>query len=77
MIWFILKRIFSTIFAFLHITSSSTLEKDLELLILRQQLAILQRKLNTPIKHSRVEKLTLAVLTTKLKHLSHRSAHQL
>ncbi len=77
MIWFIIKHLFSTIFTLLHIRRSSSLEKDLELLILRQQLSILQRKLNSPIKPSRVEKMTLAVLTTKLKHLSHRSAHQL
>ncbi|MFC1936719.1 integrase core domain-containing protein [Chloroflexota bacterium] len=77
MAWFILKHIFSTIFAFLYIRRLSTLEKDLELLILRQQLSILQRKLNSPIKPSRVEKTTLAVLTIKLKQISRRSTHQL
>jgi hypothetical protein len=75
--WFILKHIFSTIFAFLHIGKLSTLENDLELLVLRQQLSILQRKLESPIRPSRVEKMTLAVLTTKLLRISHRSTHQL
>ena len=75
--WFILKHIFSTIFTFLHIRRLSTLEKDLELLVLRQQLSILQRKLNSPIRPSRIEKMTLAILTTKLKKISTRSTHQL
>ena len=77
MAWFILKHIFSTLFAILNIRSLSTLEKDLEILMLRQQLSILHRKLNSPIRPSRVEKMTLTVLTTKLKQISHRSAHQL
>ena len=54
MIWFILKHIFSTIFTFITICRQSHLEKDLEILILRQQLSILQRKLNSPIKPNRI-----------------------
>jgi hypothetical protein len=46
------------------------LEKDLEILVLRQQLSILQRKTNAPIKPNRVEKYTLSVLTVKLKTIS-------
>lgn len=46
--WFILKHIFSTIFNFFTIGRLSPLEKDLEILVLRQQLSILQRKLNSP-----------------------------
>ena len=63
--WFILKHIFSTIFTFITIGRLSHLEKDLEILLLRQQLSILQRKLNCRIRPSRVEKMTLAVLTTR------------
>jgi hypothetical protein len=75
--WFILKHIFSTIFTFITIGRLSNLEKDLEILILRQQLSILQRKLNHPIKPNRIEKMTLAVLTNKIKRMSHQSTNQL
>jgi putative transposase len=75
--WFILKHIFSTIFTFITIGRLSHLEKDLEILVLREQLSILQRKLNHPIRPSRVEKMTLAVLITKIMRTSHQSANQL
>jgi hypothetical protein len=75
--WFILKHIFSTILSIINITRLSNQEKDLEILILRQQLSILQRKHNSPIKPNRVEKITLAVLTARLKRTTHRSANQL
>ena len=75
--WFILKHIFSTIFSFINIRRLSDQEKYLEILVLRQQLAILQRKLNHPIRPNRVEKLTLAVLTTQLKRISQQSTDQL
>ena len=75
--WFILKHIFSTIFSFINIRRLSDQEKDLEILVLRQQLAILQRKLNHPIRPNRVEKLTLAVLTTQMKRISQQSTDQL
>lgn len=65
--WFILKHIFSTLLAIVNVRRLSDQEKDLEILVLRQQLSILQRKLNHPIKPSKIEKLTLAVLTTKFK----------
>src|SRR5215208_3937577 len=74
---FILKPIFSTILSIINITRLSNQEKDLEILILRQQLSILQRKHNSPIKLNRVEKITLAVLTARLKRITHRSANQL
>ena len=75
--WFILNHIFSTILSILDIIQLSNQEKDLEIMILRQQLSILQRKFNSPIKPNRVEKITLAVLTTRLKRITHRSANQL
>jgi len=75
--WFILKHIFSTILSIINITRLSNQGKDLEILILRQQLSILQRKHNSPIKPDRVEKITLAVLTARLKRTTHRSTNQL
>ena len=74
---FILKHIFATIFSFINIRRLPDQEKDLEILVLRQQLSILQRKLNHPIKPSKIEKLTLAILTNKLKRTTHQTANQL
>jgi putative transposase len=76
MVWFILEHIFSTIFNLISTGRLSNLEKDLEIIVLRNQLSILHRKLNYPIKPSRIEKMTPAVLTTKLKNLTHRPTHQ-
>jgi len=75
--WFILKHIFSTLLAILNVRRLSDQEKDLEILVLRQQLSILQRKLNHPIKPSKIEKLTLAVLTAKFKQTTRQTANQL
>jgi len=61
MVWFILKHVFSTIFNFITIGLITSMEKALEILRLRQQLSILQRKLNSPIKPKRAESLTLSV----------------
>ena len=55
--WFIFIHIFSTIFTFITLGRLSHLEKDLEILILRQQLNILQRKHNKPINANRSEKM--------------------
>ena len=52
-------------------------EKDLEILILRHQLDILDRKRAHPIKISKAEKLTLSVLTNKLITASSGTASQL
>jgi len=38
--WFILKQIFSTLLAILNVRRLSDQEKDLEILVLRQQLSI-------------------------------------
>ena len=58
---------FSTIFTFIAIGRQSDLEKDLEILILRKQLSILQRKLNHTLRPIRIEKMTLAVLANKIR----------
>lgn len=73
--WFILGHLFSSLLSIINLTHLSASEKDLEILILRHQLAILQRKLKHPVKPSRVEKLTLAVLTVKLKQFSRKSTN--
>ena len=77
MSWFILNHIFTTLFSFITIGRLSERDKDLEILVLRQQLSILQRKYKHPIRPSRIEKLTLGVLTNKLKWTTHQTANQL
>jgi len=77
MVWFIITFIFSAILDIITFSCQSTLEKDLEILVLRQQLTILQRKLSFPIRPNRVEKLTLSALTLKLKQITNRTTNQL
>jgi len=57
MVWFIITHIFSTLVAFVGIGRLSEREKDLEILILRHQLNILERKQKTPIKPNIAEKM--------------------
>ena len=73
MVWFIIKLIFSTILDIITIGHQPTLDNDLEILVHRQQISILQRKTDSPIKPSRVEKLTLSVLTEKLKKITNKA----
>jgi putative transposase len=77
MFWSIVALVFSVLLDLFHLRGLSNHEKDLEILILRHQLDILERKRTQPIKISKAEKLTLAVLTNKLKIVSNRPASQL
>ena len=71
--WFILTNFFSAFLTLIKISRLSDHEKDLEILILRQQLTILQRKYNKPIKPNRAEKMILGVLATRLKRITNQS----
>lgn len=75
MFWFIIAQIVSTLLEWIRIGRLSDQEKDLEILILRHQLDILERKHKKPIRPTRVEKLTLAVLSYQSTswHYSHLS----
>ena len=75
--WFILSQIFSVLITIVSLSRSSEQDKDLEIIVLRQQLAILQRKQDKPIKPNRAEKMMLAVVTTKLKDVTKRPANRL
>ncbi len=74
MVWFIIGHLFTSVLAWVRIGRLSNLEKDLELLLLRQQLVMLERQLHKPLHPSRIEKLTLAVVAVKLKTITHCSA---
>jgi len=61
--WFILAQVLSILISIIRIGRMSEQEKDLEILILRQQLAVLQRKQEKPVKSNRTEQVMLAILT--------------
>ena len=77
MIWFIIMHLFSTLLDWVRIGQLTEQEKDLEIFLLRQQLGIAQRKLNKPVRSSRVERLTVTVVTTKLNSAPGRTTAQL
>jgi putative transposase len=74
MLWFIITHLFTTLLAWVSIGRLSIQEKDLEILVLRQQVGLLERQLAKPVRPARIEKLTLAVVTDKLKVVGRRSA---
>lgn len=77
MVWFGLFRLFSALVDLIIVRRLASYEKDLEIVLLRQQLDIFQRTRHKPPRVSRSEKLTLAVFTSKLKQVSGRSTYPL
>ena len=77
MLWFIIGHLFSTVLSWIRIGNLSDQEKNLEILLLRQQLALVERQIKKPLRPSRIEKLTLAVVAATFKTLTHRTAAQL
>jgi putative transposase len=77
MVWAVVRQVFSTLLELIQIGRLSDQEKELEILVLRKQLAMLERQLDKPVRLSRAERLTLAVIGAKLKTVSGRSVKQL
>jgi putative transposase len=77
MIWFMVLQVVATLVELVQLGHSSESEKDLEILLLRRQLAIYERKQSQPMRLSRGEKLTLVVLGTKLKARTGRTIQQM
>jgi putative transposase len=77
MVWFLVSQIFSTLISLVQIGRKTESDKDLEILVLRYQLGIADRKLNRTIKPDRIEKLTLAILINRLKSATNRSTNEL
>ena len=75
--WFSIGKLFSVLITLVRLGRLSETEKDLEILLLRQQISILLRTHDQPVCATRFEKLTLAVIAARLKELTHRSASQL
>src|SRR5215475_2167191 len=70
MVWFFIMQVFSIVLECLWLGRKTDREKDLEILLLRRQLDIVDRARDKPLRVSRTEKLTLAVLATKLKSVT-------
>ena len=66
MVWFILLHLISIGVDLLTATRRTDQDKDLQILVLQHQLRLLQRERPQPPRLSCWEKLTLAVLMTKL-----------
>ena len=67
MIWFMVLQVVSTLVELIRLGRKSESEKNLEILLLRKQLAIYERKQERAPHLSRGEKLTLVVLAMELK----------
>src|SRR5215210_927749 len=70
MVWFLLRHLVMFLVDLVTVTRRGDRDKDLEILLLRHQLRLVQRERPRPPRLSRWEKLTLAVLTAKLAHLT-------
>ena len=77
MVLSVIAHIFALLLELVRISRISDHDKDLEILVLRYQLGIADRKLNRTIKPERIEKLTLAVLAARLKSRTNRTTNQL
>ena len=73
MVLSVIAHIFGLLLELVRISRISDHDKDLEILVLRYQLGIADRKLNRTIKPERIEKLTLAVLAARLKSRTNRT----
>ncbi|HSH79765.1 MAG TPA: hypothetical protein VLA19_14670 [Herpetosiphonaceae bacterium] len=70
MLYFLLAQAFSLLLDLIWLGRRTDIDKDAEILLLRQQLRILQRKWPHPPRIARWEKLTLVVLVRKLTALT-------
>ena len=77
MIWFMVFQVVSTLVEMVRLDRQSESEEDLEIVLLRGQLAIYERKQNQPMRLSRSEKVMLVVLATRLKVQSGRTIKSL
>ena len=77
MLWYALAQLFSTFLELMRVVRLSTDEKDLEILILRQQLDVMVRKNAQVIRPSRSERWSLAVLAAALKRRGRLTTSQL
>lgn len=60
MVWSVVAQVFSTLLELIRIVRLSEQDKDLEILVLRKQLAMAEARLDKPVRLTRAERLTLA-----------------
>ena len=77
MVWFMVLQIVSRLVELIQLRCTSAGDKELEILLLRRQLAIYERKQRQPMRLTRGEKLTLVVLAVRLKATTGRTIKQL
>jgi hypothetical protein len=70
MLYFVFAQLLSFMLDLFTTSLISDHEKDVQILVLRQQIRILQRKQTQPPRISRWEKCVLATLTVQLKELA-------
>lgn len=75
--WFIIAHCCSLLLDLVLLRRQSDQAKDLQILLLRRQLEIVQRKLDKPLRVSRAAKFFLALLTVQLKRITRHSAKEL
>jgi len=66
MIWSLLSQVVRLVLDLLTLHNLLDKDKDLELLVLRQQIRILERRLGKPVRPSRIEKILLTVTAVQL-----------
>jgi putative transposase len=76
MFWLLVAQIFSALVSLIQIGRMAESNKDLEIMVLRYQPGIAERKMQKPVRINRAERLTLAVLAAKLKKQTDRPASQ-
>ncbi len=67
MIWSLIAQGVTLILDLLTLRYSANKDKDLEVLVLRQQIRILERRVGEPVRSSQVEKLMLALTAVHIK----------
>src|SRR5688572_7114690 len=77
MLWLLFSQLLSFLVDLQVVLTLPSAEKDLELLLLRRHLRMLQRTRPHPHRITRLEKTILAVLTGRLKSISHSTLTQL
>lgn len=70
MFWFVLAHLIAFLVDLVLGTRQRDRDKDLQILLLRQQVRLLQGQRPRPLRLTRGEKLTLAVLVTALARLT-------
>jgi hypothetical protein len=58
MVWFLVAQVFSTLISLIQIGRMAETDKDLEIMVLRYQLGIAERKMKKPVRANRAERMT-------------------